>query len=155
PVPYPDYPLTVIRMRPEERQLWRVLNASSVTYLNLQILFDGKAQMLEMVALDGVPINSKGPSAMPLGLRNHLGIPPGGRVEFIAQAPKNGVRALLVDRTVNTGPGGENDPNRQMAEIVTSPGAPEPASVLASTPVPLAAPTLPWLGDVTPVRTRK
>ena len=35
PVPYPDYPPAAIKMKPEERQLWRVLNASAITYLNL------------------------------------------------------------------------------------------------------------------------
>ena len=36
PVPYPDYPPGVIEMRPGERQLWRVLNASAITYLTLR-----------------------------------------------------------------------------------------------------------------------
>ena len=31
PVPYPDYPPAVIKMKPGERQLWRVLNASAIT----------------------------------------------------------------------------------------------------------------------------
>ena len=35
PVPYPDYPPAVIEMKPGEKQLWRVLNASAITYLNL------------------------------------------------------------------------------------------------------------------------
>ena len=39
PVPYPDYPTATITMKPGERQLWRVLNASSVTYLNLATLY--------------------------------------------------------------------------------------------------------------------
>lgn len=155
PVPYPDYPTAVIKMRPQERQLWRVLNASSVTYLNLQILFDGAPQMLQMIALDGVSVNTKAASASALALRNHLGIPPGGRVEFLAAAPAAGVSATLVDRTVNTGPGGENDPNRPLATIVTSQDAPEPTSALATSPAPLAAPALKWLGDVAPARTRK
>jgi FtsP/CotA-like multicopper oxidase with cupredoxin domain len=155
PVPYPDYPTAVIRMKPEERQLWRVLNASTVTYLNLQLLFDCKAQMLEVVALDGVPVNTKGASASLLAMRNHLGVPPGGRVEFIAKAPPDGVAASLANRTVNTGPGGENDPNRPLATVVTLRDAPEPASVLPGSPEPLSAPALPWLGDVTPTRTRK
>ena len=36
PVPYPDYPPATIEMRPGEKQLWRVLNASAITYLNLR-----------------------------------------------------------------------------------------------------------------------
>ena len=63
--------------------------------------------------------------------------------------------AKLVNRTVNTGPGGENDPNRPLASIDVSENAPEPISVLASSPAPLPASALPWLGDVAPARTRK
>jgi FtsP/CotA-like multicopper oxidase with cupredoxin domain len=154
PVPFPDYPTAVIRMKPNERQLWRVLNACAITYLNFQVLFGGKAQMLEIVALDGVPVNTSGKSSYPV-LRNHLGLPPGGRVEFLVDAPPQGTPALFVSRTVNTGPGGENDPNRPLATIVTSTDAPEPASALPASPDPLPARTLPWLGDVPAVRTRK
>src|SRR5262249_20296297 len=34
PVPYPDYPTARLTMRPGEKQLWRVLNGSAITYLN-------------------------------------------------------------------------------------------------------------------------
>jgi FtsP/CotA-like multicopper oxidase with cupredoxin domain len=54
PVPYPDYPPAVIKMKPQERQLWRVLNASAITYLNLALLFNRMPQPLGLVALDGV-----------------------------------------------------------------------------------------------------
>ncbi len=50
PVPYPDYPPAAIEMKPGERQLWRVLNASAITYLNLEVLFDRKPQPLGLVA---------------------------------------------------------------------------------------------------------
>ena len=39
PVPYPDYQPAVIEMKPDEQQLWRVVNASGITYLNLELLF--------------------------------------------------------------------------------------------------------------------
>ena len=50
PVPYPDYPPAIIKMKPEERQLWRVLNASAITYLNLAVLFNRAPQQLGLVA---------------------------------------------------------------------------------------------------------
>jgi FtsP/CotA-like multicopper oxidase with cupredoxin domain len=155
PVPYIDYPPAVIEMKPEERQLWRVLNACAITYLNLQVLFDREPQMLQIVALDGVPVNQNGNSDHRLALRNHLGIPPGGRVEFIVKAPPAGVSASFVSRRVNTGPSGENDPNRPLATITTSADAPEPVSMLPASPESLLQPSLPWLGGATPVRTRK
>jgi FtsP/CotA-like multicopper oxidase with cupredoxin domain len=58
PVPYPDYPPAVIQMKPGERQLWRVLNASTITYLNLAVLFGRAPQPLELVAMDGAPIEA-------------------------------------------------------------------------------------------------
>ncbi len=50
--------------------------------------------------------------------QTHIGLPPGARVEFIVTGPPEGETGLLVTRTVDTGPGGENDPNRMLAKIV-------------------------------------
>jgi FtsP/CotA-like multicopper oxidase with cupredoxin domain len=155
PVPFPDYPPAVINMKPGERQLWRVLNASAITYLNLAVLFNRAPQKLGIVALDGVPVNASGISKNVLDGQTHIGIPPGGRAEFIVEGPPAGVTALLVTRTVDTGSGGENDPNRALATIVPSPDAQEPNSRLASSPQPLPPPSLPWLGSVMPARTRR
>jgi FtsP/CotA-like multicopper oxidase with cupredoxin domain len=158
PVPYPDYPPAVIAMRPGERQLWWVLNASAITYLNLEVLYDHMPQPLGLVGVDGVPIGARGSSAEAeaggVNVQTHLGIAPGARMEFIVQGPTEGVSALLVTRTVDTGPGGENDPNRMLAKVVATPDAPEPRLRLESSPRPLASPERPWLGDVKPVRVR-
>jgi FtsP/CotA-like multicopper oxidase with cupredoxin domain len=155
-VPYPDYPPATIKMKPGQPQLWRVVNASAITYLNLQVLFDRKAQMMEVVALDGVAVNANGVGPALTVARNHMGIPPGGRAEFIVTPPDATVKsALLVCRTVNTGPGGENDPNRPIAFIVSTDSAPEPQSKMPSGEAPMAASSLPWLGSVAPVRTRR
>jgi FtsP/CotA-like multicopper oxidase with cupredoxin domain len=155
PVPYPDYPPAVIRMRPGERQLWRVLNASAVTYLNLALLSEHKPQQLGIVAIDGVPMNAPQGRSPPITWANHIGVPPGARVEFVMNGPAAGVPALFVTRTVDTGQGGENDPNRALASIVASEDAPEPQSRLPPDSKPLSPPTLPWLGDVQPVRVRR
>jgi len=155
PVPYPNYPTAAIEMKPEERQLWRVLNASAITYLNLAFLFNRVPQSLGLVALDGVPLNHNGTSGDFVSWQNHLGVPPGARVEFIVKGPPLGVTGLFVTRTVDTGPGGENDPNRALATVKASAGAPEPRSVLAASPETLRASPVPWLGNVTPVRTRR
>jgi len=155
PVPYPNYPTAAIEMKPEERQLWRVLNASAITYLNLALLFNRVPQSLGLVALDGVPLNHNGTSGNFISWQNHLGVPPGARVEFIVKGPPLGVTGLFVTRTVDTGPGGENDPNRAIATVKASASAPEPRSVLAASPKALPASPMPWLGNVTPVRTRR
>lgn len=154
PVPYPDYQPAVIEMKPGERQLWRVLNASAITYVNLAVLFGRTPQMLGLVALDGVPLNWDGRPNDAVRWETHLGIPPGARMEFIVTGPPSGVTGLLVTRSVDTGPGGENDPNRALAEIGVSPKAPEPPSRLATSPQPLPPQREPWLGSVAPTRVR-
>lgn len=158
PVPYPDYPPATIRIKPGERQLWRVLNASAITYLNLEVLYNHAPQSLGLVGMDGVPIGAytPAPNAPQNGVnwQTHLGIPPGARVEFIVQAPPAGEQGLLVTRTVDTGPGGENDPNRMLAVIDATPAAAEPRSRLQSAPRPLPPPDREWLGNVVPVRVR-
>jgi FtsP/CotA-like multicopper oxidase with cupredoxin domain len=156
PVPYPDYPPAVITVRPGERQLWRVLNASAITYLNLAVLYDRMAQPLGIVAMDGVPVNENVQNGAPNSViwQTHLGIPPGARVEFIMKGPLESQAGMLVTRTVDTGPGGENDPNRAIAAIVASPGAPEPQSTLPRALQPLAAPQQAWLGNIAPERVR-
>jgi FtsP/CotA-like multicopper oxidase with cupredoxin domain len=103
--------------------------------------------------MDGVPIAQNG-AGEPISWQPHLGVPPGARVEFIVKGPAQGVAGLLVTRSVDTGPGGENDPNRALGKIVASPNAPEARSTLQRSPEPLPSPTEPWLGQVPPVRVR-
>jgi FtsP/CotA-like multicopper oxidase with cupredoxin domain len=153
PVPYPDYPPAVIQMRPGEKQLWRVLNASAFTYLRLVVLFHGSPQILGVVAVDGVPMTHEHEALV--DPQTILRVPPGGRVEFIVKGPAEGQSASLVNRTVDTGPGGENDPNRTLATIVALSNAPEPRSILPASPDPLPRSSEIWLGDVHPVRQRR
>ena len=155
PVPYPDYIPARLRMRPGEKQLWRVLNAASITYVHLALLVDRLPQSLGVVAIDGVPVNFGDAAAPHVKPVDHLVIPPGGRAELIVTAPPAGHEGLLISRTVNTGQDGENVPNRALVAIATSGGA---APVLRHVPAasgPPLRPTLPWIGSVTPVRTRK
>ncbi|MBV9969433.1 MAG: multicopper oxidase domain-containing protein [Xanthobacteraceae bacterium] len=155
PVPYPDYTPARITMQAGERQLWRVLNASTTTYLNLALLFGRTPQMLGVVAIDGIPIRFNGSPAPSLAQVDHVGVPPGARVEFIVDAPPVGMPALLVTRAVDTGPAGENDPHRTLASITAITDAPEPPARLADHPVPLPPAALPWVGNVAPVRVRR
>jgi len=154
PVPYPDYPPATIEIKPGERQLWRVLNASAITYLNLEVLIHRAPQPLGLVSIDGVPMRHDD-QAEGVAWQMHLGVPAGSRAEFIVSGPSEGETALLVTRSVDTGPGGENDPNRMLAKIVPSADAPEPHSALAKDPVPLQGTKSEWLGDVQPVRVRR
>ena len=163
PVPYPDYPPAIVRLKPGQRQLWRIVNASAITYLNLAVLFNHAPQKLGIVAIDGVPLGNAptgagvvtNSTADAVAWTDHIGLPPGARVEFIVTAPPLGVQALLVTRTVDTGQGGENDPNRTLASLVPAADAPDPQSSLPAAEGPPPSPVRPWVGGVAPVRVRK
>lgn len=156
PVSFPEYQPAVIKMRPSERQLWRVLNASAITYIDLQVLFNDVAQSLAVVALDGVPVNQNGNDhdQKQIVWKNHILLPPAGRAEFVVKGPPEGIRASLVTRSVDSGPVGENDPTRPLASIIVTSNAPEPQSSLPKSPAALASPNEAPLRDATPARTR-
>jgi FtsP/CotA-like multicopper oxidase with cupredoxin domain len=155
PVSYPSYAPAVIKLQPGERQLWRILNASAITYLDLQLLIDDQLQALGVVSLDGIPINGNGVRGDQLLWQSHALLPPAGRIEILVKAPPAGSKASLVTRTVDTGPAGENDPTRPLATVITDAYAPAPHARLDASPRPLPAPSSPWLGAVPAVRTRK
>ena len=155
PVPFPDYPPATLKMKPGEKQLWRVLNASAITYLNLELLFRRTPQKLGIVGIDGVPIRFNGSPSPAVQWVNHLGVPPGSRVEFIVEGPPLGVPALLVTRSVDTGPAGENDPNRALVAVTAATDAPATQATLPTPTAPPQAATRAWLGDVAPVRVRR
>jgi FtsP/CotA-like multicopper oxidase with cupredoxin domain len=154
PVTYPAYAPAVIKMRSGEQQLWRILNASAITYLDLQVLIDNKPQATGVVALDGVPLSENGKAANRILWQSHVLLPPAGRVEMIVKGPTEGARASLVTRTVDTGPAGENDPTRPLATIIAAADA-DLLPRLAASPLPLLRPHSIWIGDVPPARTRK
>ena len=68
--------------------------------------------------------------------------------------PPAGVLATLVTHWVDTGPGGENDPERTLASL-TATDAAQPASTLPAAHDPLPPARLSWVGDAKPVRVRK
>jgi len=155
PVSYPRYLPAIIRLPPGERQLWRVLNASAITYLDLQILVGSQLQALGVVALDGVPVNEADPAGSGILWQSHALVPPAGRVEFVFKGPNEGTSASLVTRTVDTGPAGENDPTRPIATIISDPNAARQRLRPGTSLRPLLQPRLPGLANVTPARTRK
>ncbi len=122
PVAYPSFIPAVIQMRPFERQFWRVLNASADTIIDLELRYDGIAQPLEVVALDGVPTGSQDGASRGRSItRTHILLPPASRAEFIVRAPSTSVQsATLVTLNVDTGPDGDNDPERPLAAVQLS-----------------------------------
>jgi FtsP/CotA-like multicopper oxidase with cupredoxin domain len=106
-------------MLPGEKQLWRVANASADTQLDLQVVFDGTPQPLKVVALDGVPTGSQDGTRRGMALEaTDILVPTASRAEFIVSAPPSGVtNAQLITLNINTGPDGDNDPTRPLANI--------------------------------------
>jgi FtsP/CotA-like multicopper oxidase with cupredoxin domain len=120
-VPYPEYPVAVITTSPLKRELWRVLNASADTYVNLAVLFNGEwgesglvavhgsLQSLGLVAVDGVPISYGNPATANILWKTEIPIPPGGRAEFIFQTPPEGTKAELFTAGAETNPPEDED----------------------------------------------
>ena len=115
-----------IEIAPNERQFWRIVNASADRYLDLQI--DG--QTFEIVALDGMPLAYHEPKR-PTRISNHLLLAPAGRLEAIVTGPPLGMHGALRTLCVDTGPDGDPNPAMVMADVV------QPSSDnITSTPSP-------------------
>ena len=119
PIAYPALTPAVIKMAPGKKQFWRVANASADTILDLQVIYDGKPQQISLVALDGVPVGSQdGTRRGKLIPVSDLRLPPASRMEFIVEGPAATVKsAQFITQAINTGPDGDNDTRRVLANI--------------------------------------
>jgi FtsP/CotA-like multicopper oxidase with cupredoxin domain len=135
PVPYPSFTPAVVAMKPQQKELWRVLNGSADTIIDLQLQYDNVAQPLTVVALDGVPTGSQ--DGLRLGgsvVTKDILLPPASRAEFLVTGPSLKVKsAVLSTLNIDTGPDGDNDPTRPILAIKASNGAAEPALRIANT----------------------
>jgi FtsP/CotA-like multicopper oxidase with cupredoxin domain len=114
----------IIQMKPGEKQFWRVANATIQDFLPLQVTVNGKAQPLEVVALDGYPLAK-------IRTQDTILIPPAGRAEFIVQAPASDAIATFDTGAYSTGPTGNPDIAQPLAAIQVTDRA-------ASSPMPRA-----------------
>jgi FtsP/CotA-like multicopper oxidase with cupredoxin domain len=131
PIPYvstpqPGFIPSIIKMKFGQKEFWRVSNSSADTILDLQLLYDNVAQPLQIVALDGVPLNSRdGATPGTTITQNDILIAPAGRAEFIVTAPSASVKnAVFQTLNVDTGPVGDSDPTRPLALIHASSASP-------------------------------
>lgn len=110
---------SIIQMQPGQRQFWRICNCTSDTILDIEEVFDGAPQQFQIVAIDGVPVNSQdGTQPGRLIPATHFRIPPAGRVEIIVNPPSASVKlAQLVTQFIQTGPDGDQDPFRPLSTI--------------------------------------
>jgi len=124
PVTYPSYTPAVIETVPGEQELWRVVNSAADTILNLQYIVNGTAQPMQVYSIDGYPLSSGAATAM-----TTVQLGPGARAEFVVTTPNVGDVAQLVTQYQNTGPDGDYDPTRPIANVVSQNGAPTPAQM--------------------------
>ena len=174
PVPYPKYPTAIIKMKPGERQFWRVLNASADTYLSLAVEYDGTRQLLGLVSLDGVPLHYGQPgSTNYVPDETDIFLAPAGRAEFLITGPPAGVTGRLITHSVFRGADEDGkpapaqkmgqpalrvglddvDPFRPLATIVAAADSGEPGASDSPSPGALAK-SDPPLDSVRPVRKR-
>ncbi|HEX3738434.1 MAG TPA: multicopper oxidase domain-containing protein [Terriglobales bacterium] len=102
-----------IEIAPNERQFWRIVNASADRYLDLQL--DG--QKFKIVALDGMPLAYRDPKH-PTRMADHWLVSPAGRLEAIVTGPPLGTRSVLRSLCVDTGPDGDPNPAMVLADVV-------------------------------------
>src|SRR6267143_3993076 len=109
----------VFSMMTGATQFWRVTNSTADTILDLQVLYDGVPQTLQIVVIDAVPVNSQdGTQPGMLIPVTRFRLPTGSRVEFLVKAPSPRVDvAQLVTNNINTGPQGDCDPTRPIFNI--------------------------------------
>jgi len=113
-----------IEIAPNERQFWRMVNASADRYLDLQL--DG--QTFEIVALDGMPLAYHEPEG-PTRTTDHLLLAPAGRLEAIVTGPPPGTHSALRTLCVDTGPDGDPNPEMVLADLVQRGSDPPPEQV--------------------------
>ncbi len=117
-----NYTPAVLQMEADDDpEFWRISNSSSDSILDLQLQYDGNPQTVQLVAIDGVAVNSQdggGPGQLiPV---TDFRLPPASRVEFIIQPPSRRVQlAQLVTLNIpaNTNGVGDDDPNRPIFTI--------------------------------------
>ena len=66
----------IVQMKPGEKQFWRIANATLQDFLELQFQVNGKAEQVEMIALDGYPLAQT-------RMQNTVSIPPAGPGELL------------------------------------------------------------------------
>lgn len=101
-----------IGIHPGEQQFWRLVNAGSDTYIDVQV---DNTQM-QILALDGVPI-ANGVNVPQTMTVSHYVVPPSSRIEFIVTGPPSGTTAYLRTNCFDSGSSGNAMPAATLATI--------------------------------------
>jgi FtsP/CotA-like multicopper oxidase with cupredoxin domain len=107
----PSEPSPIIGVQYGQREFWRLVNATTQSFLTLQIQFGTTPQQVQLLAIDGIPLQA--PS-----YQTTLTVPPAGRVEFITPGLPAGQAGTFLTNGFNTGPVGNPNPVQVLASIV-------------------------------------
>ena len=132
PIAYPGNKPAVMGITPGRREFWRVVNASADVISDLQLTYDGVAQTIELVGLDGVPLGSQdGTRTGKIQKVTHILLPPAGRVEFIMTSPSSNVqRAEFETLKIHGGPQQDNNIHRTLALLQAADNAAVPQRLM-------------------------
>jgi FtsP/CotA-like multicopper oxidase with cupredoxin domain len=119
----PGKPSPVISVQNGQAEFWRFVNATTQSFMTLQIQFGTTPQQLQLLAVDGIPLQT------PTN-QTTLTVPPAGRVEFIMPGLPTGQSGTFLTNGFNTGPVGNPNPVQVLANIVGTgnPKLPHPAA---------------------------
>ncbi|MGB8769948.1 MAG: multicopper oxidase domain-containing protein [Candidatus Korobacteraceae bacterium] len=111
PAVYPEMPLPYVNVQYFQKEFWRLVNASTQAFLTLQLLYGGNQQQLEVVALDGVPLQ-------PPIYENEIDVPPAGRAEFIVPGLPPNQQGILLTNGFDTGPVGNPNAAQWLMKMI-------------------------------------
>jgi len=119
-------PLSIVH--PNQEMLYRVVNATSESFVNLRLLdADGDVEAMHVVGRDGVPVDgmNTNPEAQYVVRQNVL-LPPGGRADVVIKGQTR--PQLLISDLVCSGYLGDWIPRRNLVEIAPSTNVPDPTA---------------------------
>lgn len=117
-------PSATIGIRPGERELWRILNASGHRHFDLALT----AGTMQLVAVDGIPLGYAAGHA-PSERVTHVVIPPAGRAEVVVTGTAR--IQYLYSRCFDAGSAGDVDPQIILAQLLDDGGTSPAPRVLA------------------------
>jgi len=110
---HPPFPAPIVKMKEGDKEFWRVSNSTNQDFMPLQVVYNGKPQPLQLIALDGYPLAKARTQTTIL-------LPPAGRAEFIVKAPPKGAVAQFQTNAYDTGITGNPDLAEVLADIELS-----------------------------------
>jgi FtsP/CotA-like multicopper oxidase with cupredoxin domain len=127
-------PAVINNMEPNSTEFWRISNSGSNVILDLEVVFDGTPQTVQIVGIDGVPVNSQDGTqpGTPISV-THFRMPPASRYEILVNAPSSSVKsAQLITQNIQTGPVGDEDPERPLITMSLESSSGRTASTAAT-----------------------